>query len=155
MRLLTIISLSFILFVSCGKDKFTTEPQIVFIDLKPNFDSSTHPVQLKEQAPKIILQVRDAEGDIGASSSGAFSKVFIKNLSSNNLDSFNFPSVGSGTGRNFKAEVDINLFDCMDCRIGASRPYIDSTYFEVYITDLAGNRSNVISTTKPLYLLCL
>jgi hypothetical protein len=154
MRLVFFLSLWVLLFASCGKDKYTTEPQLSFIDLKPNFDSSTHPVQLKEFAPKLILEVRDGEGDIGASSSGAISKVYVKNLSSNFIDSFPFPTIVSGTGKNFKAEVDVNLFDCMDC-LNRPRPYIDTTFYEVYVTDLAGNRSNVITTSKALYLLCL
>ena len=154
MRIVIIILSAFFLLASCGKDKFTTEPQLVFLDLKPNFDSSTHPIQLKEFSPKLILEVRDAEGDIGASSSGALSKVYIKNLSSNFIDSFPFPAIGSGTGKNFKAEVDVNMFDCMDC-LNRPRPYVDTTYYEVFVTDFAGNRSNVIATTKALYFLCL
>lgn len=153
MRPAIIFILSFFLLSSCGKDKFTTQPQIVFKSLKPDFDSSTHPIQLKDFAPKLTLEVRDAEGDLGVSSSGAASKVYIKNLSSNFIDSFPFPSIGNSSSRNLKVEVDVNLFDCMDCQ-NRPRPYTDTTYFEVYVKDFAGNQSNVITTSKPLYLLC-
>lgn len=155
MRLL-LFSMAFIfLLVSCGKDKFTTAPQISLVKVSPNYAASDLPVQLRESAPKITLKVTDAEGDLGNVPGRDPSRIFIKNLSSQSVDSFPFPSLGSSAGKNFSAEVIVNLYDCLDCS-QVVRPYLDTTYYELYITDFEGNKSNTINTYgNPVYFNCL
>jgi len=153
MRSLLLPVFLLLLLSSCQKDKFTTVPQITFISLTPNEAASDLPVSLKDQAPKLTIRVRDAEGDIGLNPGFDTSYVYLKNLSSGFEDMMILPSLGNSAGKNFDAEIEINLFDAMDCP--GNRPYIDTTYYEVYITDFAHNKSNTLTTSKPLYYHCL
>lgn len=138
--------------LSCGKDKYTTAPQIEFVSLKPNSASSDLSVQLRDLAPKLTFNITDAEGDFGFVAGKDTSLVFIKNLSSGFVDSFLLPDLNGSASAGFKAEVTLNLFDAMDCT--RSRPYMDTTYYEVYVTDFAKNKSNVMTTPQPLYYFC-
>jgi hypothetical protein len=142
--------------VSCKKDKFTTEPQIKFVDVKPNSFSSDLTSLYKDFAPKLILKVTDAQGDFGSSDATDSSMVYLKNLLTNSIDSFRFPNLERAPKNNFDAEVSINLFEALECLDpGPARPRIDTTYYEVYITDAKKNKSNVITTTKPVFYQCL
>jgi len=153
MRSLLLPVFLLLLLSSCQKDKFTTVPQITFISLTPNEDSSNLSFSQKDLAPKLTIRVRDAEGDMGLNSGFDTSFLYLKNLSSQYEDTMFFPSLGNSAGKNFDAEIEINLFKAMDCP--GNRPYIDTTYYEVYITDFAHNKSNTLTTSKPLYYHCL
>lgn len=141
---------------SCKKDKFTTTPQIKFIDVSPNVASSDLTSLQKEFAPKLILKVTDAEGDFGGTSSTDSSMIYIKHLLSNSIDSFRFPNLERAPKKDFEAEVSINLFEALECfSPGPVRPRVDTIFYEVYITDAKRNKSNVITTTKPVLYQCL
>ena len=152
---ITILSVTVILlFSACNKDKYTTEPQISFKSISPNAFSSNSTSTQIAFAPKLTLVITDANGDLGININDT-SRVFIKNLLTNNIDSFDFPDLKNSTGRNFKAEVTINLFNTLDCRApGPPRPRTDTTYYEVYVTDFEKNKSNFMITSEPVYYLC-
>lgn len=154
MRLFSVLASLIVLLVSCNKESFTTAPQISFVKLSPNNFSSDLSIQFRDYAPKLTIKVTDAEGDLGCDYRTDTSYVFVKNLSSNFLDSLAFPYLNNAAGKNFSAEVSVNLYDCLDCV--AVRPYLDTAYFEVYVTDFAGNKSNVITTSgHPVFYQCL
>jgi hypothetical protein len=156
MRITLILPGLLLLLVACNKDKFTTAPQISLVKLSPNYAASDLPSSSDQLAPAITLKVTDAEGDLGNIPGREPSKIFVKNLSSQNIDSFDFPSLGSAAGKNFSAEVTVNLYNCLDCVDGRVRPYLDTTYYEIYINDFERNKSNTINTLgSPVYFNCL
>lgn len=150
---LTLIS---IFLFSCGKDKFTTVPQIEFNSLKPNtYRAGT--LNTDPQPPPILsIQVTDSEGDFGFSDNEDTSYVYIKNITIApfNIDSIKFPS-NLVRKSNLNATVEVNLATASRL-LGNSgslpRPYTDTVFFEVYVQDFAKNKSNVIRTPEPLFI---
>ncbi len=144
-----------VLISSCGKDKFTTAPQIKFVSLSPNFAQSSI-TSLDPNAPKLTIEVTDAEGDLGGQDVTDSSMIYLRNLKSNNIDSFRFPDLTRAQQNNFKAEVTISLFNALDCvSPGPPRPRTDTLFYEVFVRDAKRNKSNVIITTEPLFYRCL
>jgi len=144
-----------VLISSCGKDKFTTAPQIKFVSVSPNFARSSI-TSLDPNAPKLTIEVTDAEGDLGGQDVTDSSMIYLRNLKSNNIDSFRFPDLTRAQQNNFKAEVTISLFNALDCvSPGPPRPRTDTLFYEVFVRDAKRNKSNVIITTEPLFYRCL
>lgn len=154
MRITLILSLLILVFSSCKKDKYTTSPQIKFKSINPNFASSDITTVNKDFAPKITIEITDAEGDVGFKSGSDTSRIYIKNQNGGNIDSFDFPDLQTGAGKNFKADVVVNLFDALECVGSNPRPRTDTLIFEVYVNDFENNKSNTI-TTAPVYFRCL
>lgn len=151
MRYLPIIVVIAICLVACKKDKFTTAPQISFKSVKPNTIYSNIP-NSGQNAPVITLSVTDAEGDLSFVDGKDSAWIYIKNLLANTRDSFKFPDMTGFTKKDFKFDVDIPLIS--NSLIKGStrpRPKTDTLYFEIYITDIAKNKSNVIVTSDPVY----
>ena len=147
MRLISSLILIMLLF-SCNKDKFSDEPKITFKE----FDRAEGSTQdFVGSAPHIIIEVTDGNGDLGLIPNKDTALVFIKNLLTNKLDSFPFPNIGSSGTKNLKCEVKVSLLETMPGRSlpTSQRPYMDTIFFEVYVTDFAKNKSNVIITDKP------
>jgi hypothetical protein len=137
----------------CKKDKFNTIPKISYKSVSPDFFRQDN--INSTGAPKVTIHVTDAEGDLGFVANQDTALVFVKNLISQNIDSFPFPDIHSAGGKNFEADIEINLFSALDCRPSPPpRPRTDTTYFEIYIVDFAKNKSNVITTEDPVYFLC-
>jgi hypothetical protein len=153
MRYSLIIALFATTFAACKKDKFTTVPQIKFKSVKPNAWLSTNTSLQQGIAPMLTISVTDAEGDLGFKAGSDTSKVYITNLITNKIDSsFLLPDILSSAQSNFQGDVAINLFSLMGGKPGVStRPRIDTLFFEVYITDFAKNKSNVIKTNDPVF----
>lgn len=149
MRSLACILLFSIAFSACKKDKFTSEPQISFQKFQP--DQGSNKSSLNNQ-PYLIFEITDSEGDLDVDTA----RIFIKNLLTNKLDSFNFPDLKAVRGKNFKGDVQVGLFTVMAGRNLPStrRPFVDTLSFEVYVTDLARNKSNVI-IASPFYYFTL
>lgn len=149
----------FTILVSCNKGKYTTAPQIKFKSITKSFVAGT--VGLPSDGPKLTIEVTDAEGDLGFKEDKDSSYVFIKNLTVPPfiIDSFKFPAALAGVaGKDFKANIEISLggdgtngSGVLDrtCTTGCT----DTLFFEVYVRDFAKNKSNVIKTEKPLYLI--
>lgn len=137
-----------VLFSACKKDKYTTEPQLSFKSFNPNQASNLTPIEFQ---PTVILEIRDKEGDIGFKAGTDTSQVYVKNMLTGKLDSFYFPNLSAVAGNNFKAEIEIGLYSVMSGRDlpSSQRPYTDTLQFEIYVTDFAKNKSNVILTTEP------
>jgi len=150
MRTTVLIAGLILIFSGCKKDKYTTAPQITYKKIDPNAlrsDLSTD----QQQSPILTIGITDLEGDFGFDEGKDTSYVYIKNLLSGRFDSVYFPSaVNSATGKNFEAEVKISLVNFVQPS-GRPAPKVDTTYFEVYVTDYAKNKSNVIVTKDPLF----
>ncbi len=137
-----------ILISACGKDKYTTEPQLTFKSFNPNQASNLTPIEFQ---PTVKLEIRDGEGDVGFKPGKDTAQVYIKNMLTGKLDSFYFPDLSAVAGSNFKGEIEIGLYSVMSGRDlpSTQRPYKDTLHFEIYVTDFAKHKSNVVLTTEP------
>ena len=148
MRYSLLFAIAILFFTACKKDKYTTAPQFVFKSLNHAEGSTYNRV---DDQPVMVLEITDAEGDLGNISATEISKVYIKNTLTNKEDSIDFPDLRSVSKSNFKANIEIGLFSVMGGRSLPfnQRPYQDTLHFEVYVKDFAKNKSNVILTDKP------
>ncbi len=156
MRIVLSLIIMITVFSACKKDKFTTVPQIKFKSISPDRVPSNLPNTAPDEAkPMLTLRLTDLEGDIGFVAGKDTSRVYVKNLVTNRLDSFFLPNINSAGTKNFEADLVVNLQPMLGCRaIGPVRPRIDTTYFEVYVVDFKKNKSDVIKTDKPLFVQC-
>lgn len=150
MRYSLLFAIAILLFSACKKDKFTTVPQIKFKKLSHNaVDLSP-----TSAVPIITLEVTDAEGDLGITSTDtAF--IYMKNLLTNDFDSVAFPDLKTAAGSNFKADVDVTITKVLKCKsLPSGALHTDTLFFEFYVKDFAKNKSNVIKTTEAVYFTC-
>jgi hypothetical protein len=149
MRNTIIIFIISLIAVSCGKDKYTSAPQIKFKSVSPNRVLSNVPPN-DPNMPLITINVTDSEGDFGDTT--VFIKRIINGVPHYKLDSFKIPDISSIKTKNFQADIRINSFDIL--RGDSTRPQRhkqDTLTFEIYVKDLAKNKSNVIITPDPIY----
>jgi len=154
MRYSLLFTIAILFFAACKKDKYTTAPQIVFKSYNPDQGSN---YSNDNNQPVMILEITDAEGDLGFIAGKDTAKVYIKNLLTNKEDSLIFPDLRTAGKSNFKADIEIGLLSVMGGRNLPlnQRPYVDTLYFEVYVKDFAKNKSNVLITDKPFYYFSL
>ena len=156
MRYLLVAVIFSVGFISCGKDKFTSAPQIKFKSItSPYFSNSPNGVN-----PILIIELTDAEGDFGFEEGKDTSYVYVKNVKAPfKLDSFKFPAaLSKALKNNFKGDIEVNLLGegtggtsaLPGLPTGAARPYRDTIFYEVYVKDFAKNKSNVIRTADPI-----
>ena len=148
MRYSLLFAIAILFFTACKKDKYTTAPQIVFKSFNPA-EASTY-TRINNQ-PIMVLEITDAEGDLGNISTTEISKVYIKNMLTKKEDSIDFPDLRSVSKSNFKANIEVGLLSVLGGRDlpFSQRPYQDNLQFEIYVKDFAKNKSNVIVTDKP------
>lgn len=138
--------LAVVVFTSCNKDSYTSEPQLKFIGFSPEQVTSVDAIQFP---PKLVVEITDEEGDVGLLPKKDTSKIYIKSLFTNHIDSFKiFPDFSAVATKKLKVTAEISLKDVLP----PARPSgkVDSLRFEVYITDFADHKSNVLYTDKPL-----
>lgn len=154
MRFTLVFAITVLLFTACNKDKFTTAPQISFKSYNPDQGSN---YSNNSNEPVMVLEITDAEGDLGFIAGKDTAKIYIKNLLTNKQDSMIFPDLSAAGKSNFKAEIQLGLLNVMGGRNLPvnQRPYVDTLFFEVYVTDFAKNKSNVLVTDKPFYYFSL
>jgi len=156
MRYLLVAVIFSVGFISCGKDKFTSAPQIKFKSItSPYFSNSPNGIN-----PILIIELTDAEGDFGFEEGKDTSYVYVKNVKAPfKLDSFKFPAaLSKALKNNFKGDIEVNLLGegtggtsaLPGLPTGAARPYRDTIFYEVYVKDFAKNKSNVIRTADPI-----
>lgn len=147
MRYNLLFAIAILFFTACKKDNYTTAPQITFKSFSAA-EASNH-TSFNDQ-PVMIFEVTDAEGDLGNISPTEVAKVYIKNTLTNKLDSMVFPDLRSISKSNFKANIEVGLRSVLGGRSLPTnqRPYQDTLHFEVYVSDFAKNKSNVILTDK-------
>lgn len=154
MRFAALLFITIILFTACKKDKYTTVPQITFKIFSPNQGSNYSDAS---NEPIMVLEITDAEGDLGFVPGSDTAKIYIKNLLTNKEDSMNFPDLSAAGKSNFKATIELGLLNVLGGRNLPTnqRPYVDTLHFEVYVTDFAKNKSNLVVTTEPFYYFSL
>jgi hypothetical protein len=151
MRNILIIIAATVAFTACKKNKFTTAPQITFKSISPDITASN--ITNINAAPILTIRITDAEGDIGFKSGSDTSKIYIKTLLRNQLDSAFLPDIQTAGTKKFEADIVLNMFDYIKCRQGGSAtPRTDTAYYEIYVTDFAKNKSNIIRTEVPLLI---
>ncbi|HMK04529.1 MAG TPA: hypothetical protein VK489_10070 [Ferruginibacter sp.] len=151
MRYSLILATVILVFAACKKDKFTTAPQISYKSVDPNVVRLNLPFQ---QMPILTIKITDAEGDLGLTDTDT-ARIYIKNLITGKTDStMKFPDL-SGVGKgNFEADVEIKI-DGNILLEGTTRPTpkTDTLYYEIYIKDFGKNKSNVIKTNDPVFII--
>lgn len=147
MRLFIVALLGISLFTSCGKDKYTTAPQITYKSVDPNYSE----IALGSVSPVIKLTVTDGDGDLGITADDT-ARIYFKNLLTGKSDSLDFPDLENSTKKNFKAEILVSMDDVIECGPGPSG-HIDTIRYEVYIKDFGKHQSNTI-VSDPTYLKC-
>ncbi len=150
MRYTIIIFLISILAVSCGKDKYTTNPQIEYKSLKPNAIRSDLPFQV---LPQLTIRITDSEGDLGFDppnddTSFVYIRTIVNGTIVNVVDSFPMPDIKSVVGKNYEADLFITPPFKRSTR---PSPKTDTLFYEIYVKDFARNKSNVITTTDPVF----
>jgi hypothetical protein len=151
MRYILFVALIIPVLAACKKDKFTTAPQISYKSLNPN---TVYANLTSQPAPVITLHVTDAEGDLSFVPGSDSAWIYVRNLLTNTRDSLQFPDLTGVTTSKFKFDLDIPLTSNNLIKGGPRpRPKTDTLYFEVYITDIAKNKSNVIVTQDPVYFI--
>ncbi len=149
MRYAFLILLAAIIFSSCKKSGFDTIPHITFNSLSPGSWQST---STAINGPWLKFQLNDAEGDFGfqdTSVSYVFVKRFSSGLSTVDSFSFPFPNLPIADKKNLDVEVTVDLNFALPPR--AMRPRVDTLYYEFYVKDFAGNKSNVLRNPEPFY----
>jgi hypothetical protein len=105
------------------------------------------------EGPILTLHLTDAEGDFGFVDRQDTSYVYLKNISIPpfKIDSVKFPTIPNQIKNNLNVDVEVLLRSVLAIS-GRPRPHVDTLYFEAYVKDFAKNKSNVIVTEKPVYL---
>lgn len=148
MRRLLYLTAILLVFVSCSKDKFSDEPQIKLIELDRYSGDNLEFGNVNP--PHAVLELTDGNGDIGFRSGSDTSRIYIKNLLTGKEDSLFLPDLNTSATKNFKGELTVSLRSVVggrDLPISA-RPYSDTLYFEFYVKDFAGNKSNVVTNDQ-------
>ena len=140
-------------FSSCKKDKYTTAPQIKYISVSPQIVNST---VINSVIPRVTFSLTDAEGDIGFKTGIVASYIYFTNNLTGGFDSLIFPDLQNATRANLKADITAALpNNVLKCRsIPGGALHTDTLYFNMYVKDFAGNKSNVITTGDPVYFTC-
>lgn len=147
------------LFASCVKKpgSYPPEPQIYYLSTRPNL------VNFKDTSSgvKIELKFTDGDGDIGRDPKQEVNSVFIRySKDTSSGTDYTFPQPFPFIDENMRPKdgglegfITINLgrqyfsvTDSLHLALGK-----DTVYWDVYIKDDAGHKSNVIRT-DPIYL---
>ncbi len=136
--------------ISCKKENYTTQPQISFLSITPSTWYSDNP---SLTGPQLSFKLTDAEGDFGfQDTSISFVYIRLENDTLNPPDSLAFPNLPIPNKSNLNVEVSVDIATALPPP-HFPRPFTDSLYFELYVKDFAGNKSNVIKSTTPFYFI--
>lgn len=145
-KVLSIVFASLVL-ISCNKDRYTSEPQLKFKGFKPSVGNANY---VNTEKPIVIFEITDKEGDVGFIAGKDTSKIYIKNPATGNIDSTKlFPDFSSVAGKNMLVTAEIEIKNILPAGPSRPRPSTDTVRLEVYITDFAKHKSNVMYTSDP------
>ena len=147
---LLIISILFTL-SACKKDKYTTEPQIKYKSVDPNFTS----IEIGAVIPDITFSVTDLEGDLGLKAGRDTAFIYLMNKLTGKFDSLPFPDIKLSANRRFEGDVEVSINKVLECKsLPSGALHTDTLYFDIYVKDFAKNKSNVITTGDPIFFNC-
>jgi hypothetical protein len=142
-----------VFFMACAKNDVSNIPRIGLMSFSP-LDSMTANVDTVE----IIFSIIDGDGDIGATFTDTTSQIYLKDsrFDSAGFVATPFPLVGPNLADPKKGIAG----SCILFPVPQPTPRADSIHslptgdtfsYQLYITDRAGHKSNII-TTKPLII---
>ncbi len=139
---------------------YPDEPVIEFKGVSKNMLDQDN---LNTDSLFLYLSFTDGDGDLGHESSDTARNVFIIDKRTGNIqDRFKSPFIPEeGIGNGITGDIELLLFTtcCLfpdnipPCSAPEEYP-LDTIIYDVYITDRAGNKSNVV-TTEPIILHCV
>jgi hypothetical protein len=143
---------------SCSDDTvFPVEPEIEFISQSKN-------VLLQDIVPDtdsilIVIKFRDGDADFGFSNTDT-SRVYLRDSRTNLEQSFRIPDIQASGTKGIEGEITIKtgslccIYPDGDIPCSLRTDYArDTMIYEIYVTDLAGNQSNVVSS-DAIYIIC-
>lgn len=147
---LLIVLFGFLALQSCfNAPTYNSVPEIKF----NRWQYKTFPVKMTENSTdslSLFFDFTDGEGDLGDTTTGV-TNIFIKDLKTNLIDKYSMnPIPQNGSVDDISGTVEVKLGPNLLGRCllpNISKP-IDTTKYEVYILDRAGNKSNTILTTE-------
>ena len=137
---------------------YPIEPEIKFVDVtKDTMDRGS----FFNDSTSVIFSFTDGDGDIGDRDS---LQLFVTDSRDGFVNDFRIPFVlEPGASNGLKGEITVRLFtsccqfppdEFLDgCTDTFSEMPYDEVSYDIYITDRAGNKSNVI-TTSPVFIRC-
>ena len=150
MRQLIIFLLSSLLFWSCKKETFTSEPKISYLSISPRSWSYCNTCY---NGPLLKFKLTDLEGDFGFQDTSV-SYVYVRNVADtlNAPDSIPFPAISISDKKKLNVEVTVDFKNVLPPPHN-TRPYTDTVFFEVYVKDFANHKSNIIRSGDPFYFI--
>ena len=144
--LIALVALISLVVISCGKDKFTTKPQLKFLRAE-DYEVA------RGGLIKFYLEVTDSEGDL---SDSLFIETKVAACPNSNR-SLGFPMPNFPHGSNVKAQIEVTFANGVFVpgypalpSPACGRP--DTTVYQFWIHDEAGNISDTVQTDKPLII---
>lgn len=142
--------------------EYPIEPQITFKGISKTRMLSSLGI-LRRDSLLLTLSFTDGDGDLGTREGEPNRPIdlFVVDLSSPNTpESFTLPYVAPrGAIKAINGDIRVALYstcctvqDVAPCQISKKYP-LDSVFYEVYIKDRAGNKSNVVKL-PPIELIC-
>ena len=153
--LIALITISLLDFGCTKPPDYPDEPQIEFLSWNRTI------VEQETDSLWLNISFTDGDGDIGDAEDTNEPFVFFTDTRTN-LGGFQdvtlplVPQQGAGNGINGEISVKVIGVCCLNIStpcIPSSEMQFDTVVYEVYITDQAGNQSNVI-TTDPVLIRC-
>lgn len=146
LRLITMGIIFSAVFLACGKDEFTTKPKLEFLQADSYDVSQGNYLTFR-------LKIKDKEGDISDS-------IWIKASTRrcpNTIFTLPYPMPEVPQKTNLDGEIDIQFIVGVTDPSAPIWPFnlcngVDTTNFEFWMKDKAGNRSDTVKTDKPVLI---
>jgi hypothetical protein len=162
---IALVSLAFMLH-SCEKQGDGSTPELEFVEIKPDYLTRNFLDNLNEgtkaYASKLILKLKDGNGDLGFLPGKDTSLVYLSYFTDSDsiprLDSLIFPDLLTAAGKYMNVDLVVNLYNSLGGICAKAGPdSMIQVYYTAYVKDFAGNKSNVINTKEleaPLICSC-
>jgi hypothetical protein len=139
--------------------KYSITPELSFIGFSK---SSMKQGNLNQDSVSLFINFKDGDGDIGSFENDSKINLFvIDNRTKSSYDNFKIPAIPlKGANNGVDGKITVNLYNTC-CKFPENIPpcVVSSKYpsnelsLDIYLVDRAGNKSNVITTSK-LQLIC-
>ncbi len=160
--LLCVALMTLFLVLSCTKPPdYPNEPVIEFLSMTKN--TMVQGRSIDDDFLRMTISFTDGDGDLGSNNNEDTTKVYIADTRRDipDIQPISIPMVpelGTGNGISGEATFVVNTSCCIypipasNCEPLAGFP-TDTIFYEIYIVDRAGNKSNVVRA-DPVILLC-